>query len=246
MSTPFWKPEYDRRLQEAVEHFWRTRKGQGDKQRERKVSDTGNRGQVTGGKQMDCFAELLRDIAIAVGIQRSWIYTDMDELPGYFRPTKQWDFLIVSDEHKLVCCVELKSHIGPSFGNNFNNRVEEALGSAVDIHSAYDNDVFGKQDPFWAGYVMLLDKSPGSTKMIGVAEPHFRVLKEFNGASYLGRYVIFCQRLLQERHYNAACLIASSYNDGKPTTEMPDPALSFKTFASKFRGFLIGEKGAAP
>jgi len=57
-------------------------------------------------------------------------------LPGYFRPTKSWDLVVVSDE-QLFASIEFNSHVGPSFGNNFNNRVEEALGSASDLWMAY-------------------------------------------------------------------------------------------------------------
>lgn len=38
-------------------------------------------------------------------------------LPGYFRPTKLWD-LLITNEGRLVAALELKSHVGPSFGNN--------------------------------------------------------------------------------------------------------------------------------
>ncbi len=37
-------------------------------------------------------------------------------MPGFFRPTKQWDLLIILDG-KLLGTFELKAHIG-FFGNN--------------------------------------------------------------------------------------------------------------------------------
>ena len=71
---------------------------------------------------MDGFVELLSKLAIEAGIDRSHIYhRDSLELLGYFRPSKRWDFLIVV-EGKLVAALEAKSQVGPSFGNNFNNR----------------------------------------------------------------------------------------------------------------------------
>ena len=63
------------------------------------------------------------------------------ELPGFFRPTKEWDIVVVSDNN-LIAAIELKSQIGPSFGNNFNNRTEEALGTAMDIWTAYREGAF--------------------------------------------------------------------------------------------------------
>jgi hypothetical protein len=64
------------------------------------------------------------------------------ELPGYYRPTKKWD-LVVVDKSCLVAAIEFKSQAGPSFGNNINNRAEEAIGSAVDIWRAYKEHLVG-------------------------------------------------------------------------------------------------------
>ena len=58
------------------------------------------------------------------------------QLPGFFRPTKEWDLVVVKNGH-LIAAIEAKSQVGPSFGNNFNNRTEEAMGSALDIWTAF-------------------------------------------------------------------------------------------------------------
>jgi len=50
---------------------------------------------------------------------------------GRFRSSKNWDFLVITPRKKLLVAIELKSQVG-SYGNNFNNRAEEAIGSAVD------------------------------------------------------------------------------------------------------------------
>jgi hypothetical protein len=94
---------------------------------------------VTGGAQMDGFIALLTRLAVEAGADRSHIFhKDSLELPGYFRPNKKWDFLIVV-EGRLVAGLEAKSQVGPSFGNNFNNRTEEAMGSALDLWTASSN-----------------------------------------------------------------------------------------------------------
>jgi hypothetical protein len=111
-------PKYTR---EAVRLYWETRAKQLQKQRETGGSDQGLRSAVTGGAQMDGFIELLTKLAIEAGIDRAHIYyRDSLELPGYFRPNKRWDFLIVA-KGQLVAALEAKSQVGPSFGNNFNN-----------------------------------------------------------------------------------------------------------------------------
>lgn len=119
-------------IQKAIACFWDTRNRQLNSQLDRNNRDTGNRGAVTGGKQMDGFVELLAKVATDMGVPQNCIYTKRNQLPGYFRPTKDWDFLIVSPTNKLIAAIEFKSQVG-SFGNNFNNRTEEALRSAVDL-----------------------------------------------------------------------------------------------------------------
>jgi len=41
--------------------------------------------------------------------------------------------MLVINEGRLIAALEFKSHVGPSFGNNFNNRAEEAIGTAHDL-----------------------------------------------------------------------------------------------------------------
>jgi len=71
-------------------------------------------------------------------------------LPGFFRPTKRWDILVIHKE-ALIAAIELKSQAGPSFGNNFNNRVEEAIGTANDFWTAFRDGAFGDRTPPFAG-----------------------------------------------------------------------------------------------
>lgn len=63
--------DIDKRLQKAIKHFWKTRdsqsKSQGAKSGQR---DAGARSAVTGGKQMNGFINLIRDLLIESGISR--------------------------------------------------------------------------------------------------------------------------------------------------------------------------------
>jgi len=80
----------------AVRHFWETRSGQAKKQQDAGRSDQGSRGAVTGGKQMDGFVLLVRDIIKDAGLSDDCIYdAKCLELPGYFRPEKKWDLIVV-------------------------------------------------------------------------------------------------------------------------------------------------------
>jgi len=125
---------YDDCLEAAVRHYWAARAAAARRQRESGSPDQGERAGVTAGNTMDGFIALLTEVARANGLTDSQVFTDRSlvTLPGCFRPTKRWDMLIVSGG-RLIAAIELKSQAGPSFGNNFNNRAEEAIGSAVDF-----------------------------------------------------------------------------------------------------------------
>ena len=129
-------------IREAVRFFWRMRLQQSKKQQSGVDLDRGARSAVTGGKQMDGFIRLVRTLLLDAGVPDSCIAIDKRiEIPGWFRAEKQWDLVIVH-QSELVAAIEFKSQIGPSFGNNFNNRTEEALGSATDIWAAYREGAF--------------------------------------------------------------------------------------------------------
>jgi hypothetical protein len=192
---------------------------------------------VTGGKQLDGFTDILVEAAKDLGVPKTCIYTKGNNLPGYFRPTKDWDFLIISPKKQLISVVEFKSQVG-SFGNNFNNRTEEALGSAVDLWTAFKEQGFLQKQPPWLGYVMLVEKTAKSTTPIRLQEPYFEVRPEFRNTSYLDRYVIFCQKMMQERHYSATSLICTT---SKMKYDCPEDDISFDSFLLSFMGFIQGK-----
>jgi hypothetical protein len=152
-------------------------------------------------------------------------------LPAYFRSSKDWD-LIAKVGNDLVAVVEVKSHVG-SFGNNFNNRVEEALGNATDFWTAYRESSFAPSARPWLGYLMILEDAPRSTKPCRPMKlPHYPMRPEFVGASYARRYEIFCERLVRERLYDAACFIMSSAEGGvRGLYSEPNQELSLRNFA---------------
>lgn len=227
---------YSKLIEEAVAYFWNTRNKQLGDQINREVKDAGNRGAVTGGKQMDGFVALLTRVALDAGVPASCIYTRSNQLPGYFRPTKDWDFLIISPTKKLIAVLEFKSQVG-SFGNNFNNRTEEALGSAVDLWTAFRENVFPHQQAPWVGYLMTVERSPKSTCPIRIAEPHFGVMNEFRNTTYIDRYRILCRKLILERHYTSTALMWTS--DAENFGDVAED-ISIANFLSAFAGYLQG------
>ncbi len=205
------------KVKAAVRHFWQTRSRQKQKQGlATGQKDAGNRRAVTGGAQLDGFIRVVSELLQSVGIAKTAISCNARNstyLPGFFRPTKSWD-LVVTVGGCLLACIEFKSQVG-SFGNNFNNRTEESVGSAHDFWTAYREGAFAGSPRPWLGYLMLLEDAPGSTRPIKVNEPHFVVFPEFRDASYARRYELLCTKFLRERLYDAACLILSDRASGK-------------------------------
>lgn len=224
--------DLEAKIAQAIGGFWSRRQAQTDKQKLAGKLDAGLRGAVTGGGHLDGIRELIAEVFIAHGVPDDDIRRRQGiELPGYYRPTKQWDLVVVSNG-VLVAAIELKSQVGPSFGNNFNNRTEEAIGNAADVWRAYEEGTFGSVRP-WLGYVFVLEEAPGSTKAVKVKEAVFPSEKIFEGASYADRYRILCDRLVKERLYDAAWFILSN-KDGK--TAEPDGGLAFGNFIASIAG----------
>lgn len=231
---------YEQQASEAVKAFWGNRIAAREKQIEAGNIDQGERAGVTAGKNMDGFMVLLLELIRANGLDHAEIHQKRAvlTLPGYFRPTKLWDLLIIY-KGELIAAIELKSQVGPSFGNNFNNRTEEAIGTAHDLWTAYREDAFGKQARPFIGWLMLVEDEPKSRSPVRDASPHFPVFKEFQGASYLKRYDVLCQRLVLEQLYTATALITSprSARDSGEFGQMSD-LTSLKTFVATFAGHL--------
>ena len=148
------------RTGQAVTVYWATRTAQQQKQQQSGRVDQGLRSAVTGGAQMDGFIQLFTDLITDCGLPSKFIHRKRAvELPGFFRPTKEWDLIVVKDG-TLIAAIEAKSQVGPSFGNNFNNRTEEALGSALDLWTAYREGAFLSSPQPFLGYFFMLEDSP--------------------------------------------------------------------------------------
>ncbi len=211
------------RTGKAVAHSWKTRTGQQDRQRKTGKADQGLRSAVTGGAQMDGFIDLFTELITAAGI---------------FPSPKEWDLLVVR-EKTLLAAIEAKSQVGPSFGNNFNNRTEEAIGSALDLWTAYREHAYLSSPQPFLGYFFMLEDCVASNRPVKVQEPHFKVFPEFVDASYMRRYEVFCRKLVLERHYTAAAFISSTAYDGiGGRFSTPADDLSVERFAKTLAAHL--------
>jgi hypothetical protein len=221
----------------------------------------GSRDSVVGGKNMDGFVGLVGLVANHCGLPAATVHTRKSKvvLPGYFRATKNWDVLVIH-ENRLLGVFEFKSQVG-SFGNNFNNRSEEVIGSAADLWVAHHHGAYGDNPyrsptrvsepaqallnptiqsdprPPFVAWLMLLEECGASLTPVRCDEPHYPVLEEFRAASYARRYQILCERLVERQLYSAAALELTTANTN--ASRALSPATSIKNLFAEFAGRLL-------
>jgi hypothetical protein len=144
----------------AIAAYWATKGAQQAAAEAVSSTAEGSAKAVRGGGHFNPVANLLARFFTDAGYPAESIAASgwNTVLPGHFRPNKAWDLVVVHKE-VLVAAIELKALGGPSYGNNYNNRVEEALGNAVDLSHASRAGLTGREKP-WLGYFFLLDDSP--------------------------------------------------------------------------------------
>lgn len=202
-------------------------------------ADQGRRSGVTSGKHLDPVAEIIHNDLVRLGFCTKEVYDGRRgcTLPGWFRPTKNWD-LLAFDRGELVSAIELKS-ISSSFGNNANNRTEESIGSAIDAAEAYNERLFGDCciRPVM-GYAMIVKDCPESRKppAKSTCPSHFEIDEVFKNASYLDRFRILCERLRRKSLYNAVWLVFARPDEG--VVYEPDIAMTYEVFMATIESGL--------
>ncbi|MCU6619088.1 PaeR7I family type II restriction endonuclease [Achromobacter mucicolens] len=233
---------YEGQARDAIKAFWGNREAAMRKQAETGNIDAGTRGAVTAGKNLDGFVALIQSLVRANGLAHAQIHVKkgLVVLPGYFRPTKQWDLLVMNGK-RLVAALEFKSQVG-SFGNNYNNRTEEAIGTAHCLWTAIRDGALGDEPLPFLGWLMVVEDAYESQQPVRNEQPHFPVFREFNGASYLRRYDLLCQKLVKEKLYSAAAMLATPSNasntgDYRSLSELS----SLENFVTSFAGHIATE-----
>lgn len=227
-------------LSDAVQWYWETRSGQGAEQRESDDSTRGRRAEVLGGQQMDGFAGLIEDIVVEAGVPRDSVEHDYHAtLPGFYRHEKEWDTAVVHDG-ELLAVVEYKSQAS-SFGNNLNNRAEEAIGNNTDIIEAYEEGVFAPSPQPFIGYLMLMADNDESRNVPQVREVNFAVDDEFRDATYVDRMELLCLRMVRKRLVNESVFILSDEDVGLDGEYWePNEELEFERFARSLASHVSG------
>lgn len=255
MTINLLPPAFDELIQQSVHTFWHSRNSGN-------VNATSGDGRtaVVSGKNMDGFIEVVRAVVTHCGLPEDSVHVRKSKvvLPGFFRATKNWDVLVVH-EQRLLGVFEFKSQVG-SFGNNFNNRSEEVIGSAADLWVAHHHGAYGgvsrsrqrvqeyspallnpviqsdPRPPFLA-WLMLLEECDASMRSVRCDEPHYPVFEEFRDASYARRYQILCERLVERQLYSAAALELTP--TGEDNHRALSPATSIRNMFSEFAGRIL-------
>jgi hypothetical protein len=233
---------FEQRLRQAVRAFWASRSSASAKQLASGRADQGNRGAVTSGKTLDSFRNMIIDVVKRHGPKGVEIHRDksMVVLPGFFRPTKQWDLLVVH-EGRLLAALELKSLCGPSFGNNANNRCEEALGSAYDFRKAQSEGLFGAGASPFLGYFILIEDDAGSREAVNARSPHFPTDPGFMGASYQRRMHLMCERMVQQQLYASAAVLCAPKSTTSGDFTNLSARTSFRQLLTRLASHLASE-----
>jgi len=127
-------------------------------------------------------------------------------LPGYFRPTKLWDLLVINKGERLIAASNSRAMSGRR--SETTSTTEPKKLSAIHWTSGrrYREGAFASIQTVCA-WMMLVEDAPGSQFARPGQVSALPRLSEFQGASYLKRYDILCQKLVQQQLYTTAVVI---------------------------------------
>ncbi|MCP4308722.1 MAG: restriction endonuclease [bacterium] len=236
-------PNYTGAVGHAVAQYWNVRATQARRSQDQGVLNTGLRSEVTGGRHLDALQTLLVQVFVDGGIPAHLMEVKRRPIPGYFRRDKSWDVVVMVDA-RVVGIIELKSIVGDSPGQNFNNRTDEALGQAMDVWTAVERGIIDTPLRPWLGYFMLLEDNEAFNKPVAPRRPVWPSDPAFDDASYAKRFEIFFDRMVRERLLDAACLILGRRDDA--SVSFTSDTLSFQAFAAAIHGRCLQFKTTNP
>ncbi len=217
----------------AIAAYWQAKDEQLAAAEEIQSTAEGSAKAVRGGGQFNPIVNLIARFFTDAGYPQESIGVKKGQvtLPSHFRPTKQWDLVVVHRE-VLVAAIEMKALGGPSFGNNYNNRVEEALGSSMDLRRASLEGLVGPEKP-WLGYFFLMNDEAGSRRSLKPQKGPYPAEEIWKGRSYQQRFEVTGSRLLDENFYDAVCYLISSPDE--PGPQEPVDKLDWQHFCAAIK-----------
>lgn len=198
-------------------------------------SDTG--AQARNAKHMQSIAMFVRQMFIDAGLPEADVTVD-SIIPGYYRRSKNWDVVAMHKGH-LVGVVELKSQAS-SPGNNANNRIEEAIGSAVDVKAVQElTGAFGNLG-VWAAWCMTFNRGAENGYPIQLTAVQKNRLRfpltdsAFDDMTYAKQYAKAVERFIAQKVYDAGWMLITWVNsDGTVGYDEPVPTATALTLATQ-------------
>lgn len=227
-------PSERRRIIEALDFWIKVKLDQQTLSTAAGTAQGGTRAAVTGGKHLGGVNRLILDEIESLNLPDLELSTNAGaRLPGYVRATKDWDLLVISAGSPILA-VEYKSMSG-SEGKNLNNRADEVIGVAADLKLAQDHDQV--PDTLRRAYIYLMEVTPDVTHPVAARTTVGRVDPVFEGASYLHRMAVMCERLRDTGLYDLTWAVGVQ-RDPTAFTE-PLSSVGWDRFAGDLRRLLI-------
>jgi hypothetical protein len=124
----------------------------------------------------------------------------LSTVAGHFRAAKSWDIVCRDSKGIPRICVEFKSQVD-SYGNNENNRYEEALGSGLDVRARYGEHAA-------LGFLLIFCDEEATRRPTRDRLPQLD--PTFQNTSHIERRIVFAQRIVEYELKNRALYDAAA------------------------------------
>lgn len=210
-------------IQAAIDAFWGTRLYQA--KTITNAAQGGTRNQVLAAKHLDAIRALVVDGLTALNVPADHIFHSGrgTRIPGYYRPSKNWDLAATDPSGELMVLLELKSMTG-SYGNNQNNRFEEGLGNVTDVAAAINSNIIPTRP--WLGYIFITGDDLGSNTIPAIQPTFYPPDPAFTGATYIDRAQQFIERVVASGLYDAGWYVATQPPPPNTPASWREPSLT--------------------
>jgi len=229
---------------QAVTWFWGSRASQSDAIGHSQGG--AGRDAVVGGQHLNAIRDLIANELIRLGVPEAAIKIrgKWKNMPGYFRPTKNWDLALVNERQEVVALFELKS-MSSSYGNNANNRTEEAIANSVELQYAVEKGYILVKP--WLAYVFLIrDEAKSRKKPSRRSSAAYPIDPTFANTSYVDRMAMVVHRLVKEGFYDAGWFVATVKPESvvqQATWSSPREDVSWEAFSTALQQLVARHFG---
>ncbi|MEV6480280.1 Shedu anti-phage system protein SduA domain-containing protein [Streptomyces sp. NPDC051576] len=170
------------------------------------------------------------------GVERSWIHVGRAAtLPGaYGLGRSAWDLAVIKDGIPLAAIV-LKTLGGPSYSNNYNNRIQELTSIAFDVRRQYGSQELNRLQPHLGLFFILQENERVNAP---VRKPDDTYERLGDGLSYKERLGETFEQFCKDGLYDGVCYVSSG-GDADSSFEEPRPEMSIDNFIAKFAQRVI-------